>query len=965
MTEHQKDERYYKINTLNKWFMISSLVFFLSLIWTFVNDYTREWKDYQREFRGLEVENTRAAISEMMSAVEEQEEYQELTIRLEEANAIFEEKSVELEEAQSKLSEIEERQYNDSQASRFVVADYDVAKYEYEQAVARGSGSVDRTKHHLDELNQRKDELRLVSEASEKEMIEQQAVIDVFGADIYEIQSEINAIRKEVDLLQIKLSVVDPEEMSFANKIGNWFRDLPVVDFLQPYHKIDQVVISDIVDNVNFTKVPKVDRCTTCHQGLQGIEYKDAENPFKAHPRLELFVTSSSPHPVEDFGCTSCHGGRGRGTDFTSAAHIPSTPEQQKEWEDKYGWHHMEHWEAPMYSMKNVEAGCLSCHYEETLIAGADQLNLGLNLVERSGCFGCHVIEKYEDKRRVGPDLNQIASKLNKDWAMRWINNPKSFRHNTWMPRFFGQSNNSDTEYVKRTDQEIQAIVHYLFGNSSAFEMNSVERNGVATNGEELVASLGCFGCHRMESEEIERETSLQTLRRDHGPNLIGVGSKTTEKWVYNWLKNPEAYFPETKMPNLRLTDQEAADITAYLLTLNQEGFMDTPFPDIDEEIQDRIAAEFLNMTMSDVEAQMEVERLTQEDKLTYNGENLIRFYGCFGCHNIPGFDEDKPIGTELSFEGSKSVERLDFGFVDIDHTRRAWFTQKLKEPRIFDKDKVKLPGEKLHMPNFEYTDEEVEAIVTVLLGLTEERALASKINPRTPKNLYVEEGQWIVREYNCQGCHIIENDGGAIQPMVTDWLMKYDDRGETEAAAITQSFSPPNLIGEGKKVQTNWLYHFFRNPEIVRPWLKTRMPTFAFTEAQTNMMIRYFSFLDDQDFPFVDIFEPNLTSTELAAGKKLFSSDYFSCGSCHIAGDVFPGGSPDNWAPNFALGSERLKPDWIIDWIMDPQSLLPGTKMPTYFVEEFFEYSGPDDILNGDEHEQIRVLRDYLLTIE
>ena len=437
MTDPQKDERYYRINNLNMWFMISSLVFFLSLIWTFVNDYSREWKGYQREFRGLEVENTRAAISEMVSEVEEQEEYQELMIRLEEANVIFEEKSVELEEAQSKLSEIEERQYRDSQASRFVTADYDVAKYEYEQAVARGSGSVDRTKNHLDELNQRKDELRLVSETSEKEMIDQQAVIDVFSADIYEIQGEINAIRKEVDILQLKLSVVDPEAMSFTNKIGNWFRDLPVLDFLQPYHKIDQVVISDIVDNVNFTKVPKVDRCTTCHQGMQGSEYENAVNPFKVHPRLELFVSSSSPHPMEEFGCTSCHGGRGRGTDFISTAHVPSTPEQQNEWEEKYGWHNMKHWEAPMYSMKNVEAGCLSCHYEETVIAGADQLNLGLNLVERSGCFGCHVIEKYEDKRRIGPDLNQIASKVNKDWTMRWINNPKSFRHNTWMPKFF------------------------------------------------------------------------------------------------------------------------------------------------------------------------------------------------------------------------------------------------------------------------------------------------------------------------------------------------------------------------------------------------------------------------------------------------------------------------------------------------------------------------------------------------
>ncbi len=48
----------------------------------------------------------------------------------------------------------------------------------------------------------------------------------------------------------------------------------------------------------------------------------------------------------------------------------------------------------------------------------------------------------------------------------------------------------------------------------------------------------------------------------------------------------------------------------------------------------------------------------------------------------------------------------------------------------------------------------------------------------------------------------------------------------------------------------------------------------------------------------------------------------------------------------------------------MDPQSLLPGTKMPNYFDPQGFDISGPDDILNGNEHEQIRVLRNYLLTL-
>ena len=55
------------------------------------------------------------------------------------------------------------------------------------------------------------------------------------------------------------------------------------------------------------------------------------------------------------------------------------------------------------------------------------------------------------------------------------------------------------------------------------------------------------------------------TIIKIPGTNLIGMGSKSDAKWIYNWIKHPEKYWPDTKMPNLRLTHEEAKDITAYL----------------------------------------------------------------------------------------------------------------------------------------------------------------------------------------------------------------------------------------------------------------------------------------------------------------------------------------------------------------------------------------------------------------
>jgi hypothetical protein len=136
-------------------------------------------------------------------------------------------------------------------------------------------------------------------------------------------------------------------------------------------------------------------------------------------------------------------------------------------------------------------------------------------------------------------------------------------------------------------------------------------------------------------------------------------------------------------------------------------------------------------------------------------------------------------------------------------------------------------------------------------------------------------------------------------------------------------------------------------------------MPTFGFSAGEINDLARYFSALDGEEFPFVDRVEPALTAEELAAAETLWSTDYFNCTTCHIEGGETPPGTPDRWAPDFALAAGRLKPQWIVDWIADPQTLLPGTRMPTFYPQ-----ATPRDILGGDADLQIRVLRDYILTI-
>ena len=248
--------------------------------------------------------------------------------------------------------------------------------------------------------------------------------------------------------------------------------------------------------------------------------------------------------------------------------------------------------------------------------------------------------------------------------------------------------------------------------------------------------------------------------------------------------------------------------------------------------------------------------------------------------------------------------------------------------------------------------------MVTALAGFVEINPANTLVVPRTPRNLRIEQGQHLVRQMNCQGCHIIEGDGGAVVERVADWLERFEGRDAADAATLAASFSPPNLLGEGRKVQTDWLFAFFHEPSPIRPWLRMRMPSYGMTAEQRNGLIAYFTALDDADYPFAEAVEPDLTQDELDAALTMFSPQYFNCTTCHIQGDRFPPGTADRWAPNFALAAERLRPEWIIDWLANPQSLMPGTRMPAFYP------LGAPGLLNDDTDHQLEVLRDYLLTL-
>jgi cytochrome c2 len=839
-----RGDTHYHVGTLNKWFLGSSLVLAATIVWMVIADWDRPWKDHQRQFRTIELARAAAALeSDELEAAQAAEDG--LLVELAAAQRDVDANQEALERARGELLQLDAARFNAVEAAKSAKANYMWDRY-----------SVEEERLHAGDP-QAGEELVAGSEAlyfatqRAKEVAEadydaKQDEIAGLTAAVSDVEKRIKAATRELDLVRKKQQKLAPTDA--ATRVAEIVRDAPGLDFIGPNLKVQKVVLKNLTFELNFTKKQRIDMCMSCHLGIEKEGYDDLEQPYSAHPRLDLYLSAKSHHPTKDFGCTICHRGAGEALDFVRADHRPSDEAEQQRWIDERHWHKQHHWDYPMLSTGYVEASCVQCHKSsmELIADAAPRVTEGYRLAERYGCYACHKIDWFPTKRRPGPSLKNLQAKLTPEFVAAWVADPKAFRPTTRMPQIFHLENFADAEPVVEhsaygagpavmgrewNDTAVAAVTSFLVQRNPRQPLPPAPAGGDAARGREVFRVAGCLACHNIaplglpaagaaagEGEGSGAAPDLAEEPRgenEHGPNLRGVATKVNRDWLYAWVRDPAAYWPETRMPDLRLSDADALDLVAYL-TEDPDGWAtDVPegwttgVPAYDRAALAEQARWFFRKDGQEaVTARLEGRDPAHpwaDDQvlLAAVGEKLVTHQGCFSCHEISGMESMMPIGVELTNWGSKTVDKLDFGFMahikgeqlNWDHFdehqflsyREGWIEQKLNAPRSYDQRKIKDPIEKLRMPYFGLTADEVQAIATFVVGLVDDEVQAAKMVPDAA-SVARDAGLRAIRQYNCAACHVLEP--GAV-------TFEQDGRSHTLAAELLPlegRISPPPM---------------------------------------------------------------------------------------------------------------------------------------------------------------------------
>ena len=175
-------------------------------------------------------------------------------------------------------------------------------------------------------------------------------------------------------------------------------------------------------------------------------------------------------------------------------------------------------------------------------------------LMEELRCLSCHTINGNGGD--MAPDLTWEGSAVQRDWLYGFMKNPNTLRPALIrrMPKF----NLTDADNKIITDYIVAAYQAPGF-NSRTLDVRTLNAEAAARGKALYYTKYACQSCHIVDYKNDKGYV---------GPPLAAVGNRRPAVWLYRWLKNPQFLVPLTTMPNPSLSDDEARDLTAFLMTL-------------------------------------------------------------------------------------------------------------------------------------------------------------------------------------------------------------------------------------------------------------------------------------------------------------------------------------------------------------------------------------------------------------
>ncbi|MEM8735416.1 MAG: hypothetical protein AAGG44_14380 [Planctomycetota bacterium] len=223
-------------------------------------------------------------------------------------------------------------------------------------------------------------------------------------------------------------------------------------------------------------------------------------------------------------------------------------------------------WQGPGFWLEPLESRHL---WYETEEAPKNDFENGALLSRGLRCGACH--GESQDRVLVAPSLTDTAH-LDPSWMVQHLTERPSEVASGKLERkmpFFNMS---------RRDAETLAWALKRYGSDERNAGNEVvsqkgtpqrkrDENQTHSDGQQLIASVGCLACHDLSELRVKRSLPEQLFG---GGDLSEVGLKRGREYLLQLLADPQRVDHDHRMPQPKLSKKERVAIVDYLESLSQ-----------------------------------------------------------------------------------------------------------------------------------------------------------------------------------------------------------------------------------------------------------------------------------------------------------------------------------------------------------------------------------------------------------
>ena len=190
-------------------------------------------------------------------------------------------------------------------------------------------------------------------------------------------------------------------------------------------------------------------------------------------------------------------------------------------------------------------------------LRAGERIREGRLLFAEYRCAACHEAASVLPPKGEGmpelahdaPIFDAIGEKYQEPWLAAWINDPHSIRPNALMPKVFAGK-------PGEIDQRAADLASFFVSLNAPPEEKPLDESLVPQGGA-LFANLGCIACHTKPDADGQDEFARVPIAH--------VRAKWHALALTTFLKDPAKNYAWNRMPHFRLSDEEAAQLTAYL----------------------------------------------------------------------------------------------------------------------------------------------------------------------------------------------------------------------------------------------------------------------------------------------------------------------------------------------------------------------------------------------------------------